>query len=844
MTLLGRSRELDLLGADISAGRPALVCGEAGIGKTSLARAAGASCGLEVFEGLCLSTMWWVSFQALRRALSLGDAEVGGDLPAVAVLVRERVGDGLLLLDDVHWADRQTKDLLPMLAGRVRMLVTMRSEYPGFETESNRLCAAGFEQHRLGALDAATTVQVVRATRPNLDPERVGVVARASGGNPLLAEELAKTDSTSAVLATLVETRVRDLSPAAREALARLALLGRPAPRDLAGRLCGEPALRSLQDAELVVTGDAAVAIRHGLIGEWALAAVPAAARRVLHREIALAVADPGEAARHRAAAGDRHEAHQLALAASRRAPTVGERIAHLRVAAECGDGPAADRHRREAVSELMQARECEAALALAAAVKTDDDEALAWVRYWEARGFAELLHVEDAAAAVAAGLELAPAGSEVSIRLREEDLRRVMYVDWNLPEVFSRAAALSDDVAAIGVELGRSPMYAGFARMLLDAEGWEENLEAVRTRAREGDDWNLYFEATQNAVLGWCMHGRMAQGRELAAAAAVEAGAAGTSRWETEFRALETTVACFLGDYDATLDAAPGLLAGNPTDRDRDMLSAAYALALADRGHLDAAAEVVNATLGEVRSLTARVVLPFVQAEIAFWTDRPEAAAALLDAIPDSGATGTPTLFLRPTRWWVRLETGQDPGPPLPRFPFPLSHGPASETAAVGRLADGTVEAAGDAAALFAQGAEEYAGCFLRGELRCRWGRGLALLRIGREDDAAAELLTARAGAAAAGMAPLLRRIDAALRDAGAAVEEDVQTARPSVLSERERQTLGLVASGLTYAQIGRRLGISPRTVESYVTTARRKLGARSRAEAILLAEDTRSRP
>ncbi len=844
MTLLGRSRELDLLGADISAGRPALVCGEAGIGKTSLARAAGASCGLEVFEGLCLSTMWWVSFQALRRALSLGDAEVGGDLPAVAVLVRERVGDGLLLLDDVHWADRQTKDLLPMLAGRVRMLVTMRSEYPGFETESNRLCAAGFEQHRLGALDAATTVQVVRATRPNLDPERVGVVARASGGNPLLAEELAKTDSTSAVLATLVETRVRDLSPAAREALARLALLGRPAPRDLAGRLCGEPALRSLQDAELVVTGDAAVAIRHGLIGEWALAAVPAAARRVLHREIALAVADPGEAARHRAAAGDRHEAHQLALAASRRAPTVGERIAHLRVAAECGDGPAADRLRLEAVSELMQARECEAALALAAAVKTDDDEALAWVRYWEARGFAELLHVEDAAAAVAAGLGLAPAGSEVSIRLREEDLRRVMYVDWNLPEVFSRAAALSDDVAAIGVELGRSPMYAGFARMLLDAEGWEENLEAVRTRAREGDDWNLYFEATQNAVLGWCMHGRMAQGRELAAAAAVEAGAAGTSRWETEFRALETTVACFLGDYDATLDAAPGLLAGNPTDRDRDMLSAAYALALADRGHLDAAAEVVNATLGEVRSLTARVVLPFVQAEIAFWTDRPEAAAALLDAIPDSGATGTPTLFLRPTRWWVRLETGQDPGPPLPRFPFPLSHGPASETAAVGRLADGTVEAAGDAAALFAQGAEEYAGCFLRGELRCRWGRGLALLRIGREDDAAAELLTARAGAAAAGMAPLLRRIDAALRDAGAAVEEDVQTARPSVLSERERQTLGLVASGLTYAQIGRRLGISPRTVESYVTTARRKLGARSRAEAILLAEDTRSRP
>lgn len=55
--------------------------------------------------------------------------------------------------------------------------------------------------------------------------------------------------------------------------------------------------------------------------------------------------------------------------------------------------------------------------------------------------------------------------------------------------------------------------------------------------------------------------------------------------------------------------------------------------------------------------------------------------------------------------------------------------------------------------------------------------------------------------------------------------------------LSDREREALELVGQGLTNKEIGSRLSISTRTVESYVSNAMAKLGARSRAEAIHLA-------
>ncbi len=53
-------------------------------------------------------------------------------------------------------------------------------------------------------------------------------------------------------------------------------------------------------------------------------------------------------------------------------------------------------------------------------------------------------------------------------------------------------------------------------------------------------------------------------------------------------------------------------------------------------------------------------------------------------------------------------------------------------------------------------------------------------------------------------------------------------------VLSDREIEILDLVATGLTVKQVGSRLRLSPRTVETHLSKLYRKLGARNRVQAL----------
>lgn len=65
--------------------------------------------------------------------------------------------------------------------------------------------------------------------------------------------------------------------------------------------------------------------------------------------------------------------------------------------------------------------------------------------------------------------------------------------------------------------------------------------------------------------------------------------------------------------------------------------------------------------------------------------------------------------------------------------------------------------------------------------------------------------------------------------RGGGGGVPADVS----GVLSAREQDVLRLLAEGLTDREIATALAISPRTVESHVSSVLRKLGVRNRAEA-----------
>jgi ATP/maltotriose-dependent transcriptional regulator MalT len=56
--------------------------------------------------------------------------------------------------------------------------------------------------------------------------------------------------------------------------------------------------------------------------------------------------------------------------------------------------------------------------------------------------------------------------------------------------------------------------------------------------------------------------------------------------------------------------------------------------------------------------------------------------------------------------------------------------------------------------------------------------------------------------------------------------------------LSEREREVLGLIATGATNKEIAARLFLSPHTVKEHASALYRKLGVKNRAEATRRAE------
>lgn len=61
-----------------------------------------------------------------------------------------------------------------------------------------------------------------------------------------------------------------------------------------------------------------------------------------------------------------------------------------------------------------------------------------------------------------------------------------------------------------------------------------------------------------------------------------------------------------------------------------------------------------------------------------------------------------------------------------------------------------------------------------------------------------------------------------------------------PDGLSERERQVLALVARGLNNTEIAEALGLSPLTAKTHVSRIMGKLGARDRAQLVIVAYES----
>ncbi|MES1248349.1 MAG: AAA family ATPase, partial [Actinomycetota bacterium] len=207
--LLERSSELEQLGRRLAAvretgrGHVLLVAGEAGVGKTSLLRAFETSAGVRSLWGACdplFAPRPLGPFVELSRTASTElRAAVEGEAMAWEVVTAleadlRRDAPAIVVIDDLHWADEATLDVLRLLARRPEQVPALV-----LATYRDDELSLGHPL-RLVLGELATNRDVSRLAVPRLSPEAVAELAaphavdadelyRRTEGNPFFVVE-------------------------------------------------------------------------------------------------------------------------------------------------------------------------------------------------------------------------------------------------------------------------------------------------------------------------------------------------------------------------------------------------------------------------------------------------------------------------------------------------------------------------------------------------------------------------------------------------------------------------------------------------------------------------------
>jgi DNA-binding CsgD family transcriptional regulator len=257
-----------------------------------------------------------------------------------------------LVVEDVHWADPDTLDLLTYLAGarhhtRLHVLVTCRSDETQMSEQVNEWLAtlprsSGVHELHLEPLGSDDVRRLIAALPhpEGVDVDRLAAAVFARGeGNPFFTEQLvasaADGEQLPHRLAKLLSARVKTVSPPAQEVITALAVLARPVPLaalrviTLHNEETCLSAVTELESASLVVRDDRGVKPRHALVAEALLAELPGFPA-AYHRRVAHALAsldDPStipEIADHLHRAGDEPAELKMAQLAAQRAWDLG----------------------------------------------------------------------------------------------------------------------------------------------------------------------------------------------------------------------------------------------------------------------------------------------------------------------------------------------------------------------------------------------------------------------------------------------------------------------------------------------------------------------------------------
>ena len=348
MAFVGRAQELDELERALAAARAGrgaavLVLGDAGIGKTRLVSELAARAGdVDVLHGRALDLVGTeLPYQPFADAL--GELGRGGSQLEVFETALARLSDrskpALLILEDLHWADQSTLDLVVFVAGhlhdrRVLLLATARGDEPA---RLARLAAALRRSGRVLALAPLDHEAMAALLAGRTGAERVDAIVARAEGNPFFAEELvAAGEQLPAGLRELLLQRVSGLD---QDLLRIAAAAGREVTpellRAIAERDVAAP-LRAAVERGVLVPAREAFRFRHALLAEAVYSTILPGEREALHAQIAAELAGHAPAAElapHWAAAGRAAEALATSAEAARQAEALcglAEALGHL----------------------------------------------------------------------------------------------------------------------------------------------------------------------------------------------------------------------------------------------------------------------------------------------------------------------------------------------------------------------------------------------------------------------------------------------------------------------------------------------------------------------------------
>ncbi|HEX6022745.1 MAG TPA: AAA family ATPase [Solirubrobacter sp.] len=896
MRIVGRARELARLESVLRAagngrGRAVEIAGEPGVGKTALIAGLGARAeGWQVLTGRGTEFEADVPFSIFADALDEAVAALGPErvarlsggrlgelaamLPSIAAprpsLDGERhrlhyavrallagMADArplLLVLDDVHWADPASLELIAHLVRRPPPCTLIVLAY----RTALRPRALRGEAITLAPLTREEADELLRGV-PDAD-----ALYERSGGIPLYLEALLKGSGPL----TFVADELHALSGTARRLAQGAAVAGEPFAPELAAAAAelDDPldALDELLAADLVRPGDAPrrFRFRHPVVRQGVYESAGAGWRLGAHARVEAVLARQGAAAsrrahhlEHCAQPGDRQAVEVLAAAAAGAAPRAPAAAARWWAAAlRLLPADAPNDERLEllvpratalgAAGELAESRDAlyealalvpqpevkghvvafiamieqllgrhDEAHALLTATLADQPESaalrieLAKGRYFAADWRGMRRHAAEALA-LARKRDDAPliAAAAGILALAEYHLPDVAAARPLLDEAALRLDALTDDQLAGRLD---AALFVGWAEQCLARWGdVHRHYERALAVARATGQFHLRIPMTIGRAIAHLWQGNLAAAAELADDVIEVARVSGHDQWIAWTLTTRCWIATLAGDLELALDAgreAHAIIRRLPRSHWGALTACYLAEAHLEAGDHDAARRLLVPELQFVeRAFQTRWYEVLTRAELA--------AGRFCDADRHAAHAEMAACGLG----------------------LPARSSEALRARAAVLLAAGDTAGAARAASLSAREAQA-AGNWLD-TARAQLLAGQALAAGGHVQPAAAALQTARDAFAECGARRFGDQAARELRRLGRRVaRQGRRRRRPErgvgALTDREREIAELLARGHTNRRIAAHLHLSTKTVETHVAHIFAKLDVRSRA-------------